>query len=561
MYKIPISIYDFLYNSSSNNKKLKLMNYQEIISNYFVSSDKKFLLLYMEVGTGKTLTSLACGISGIETKKFKNIVILSPKVIQDEFIINLRMLCDMKNIKEFPLNDIVYLLAYNSNDSSEQFFELNKQINLNNSLFIIDEAHLFFKSVVKANIPVKKINNKSDEKYKEENNIGNCKKIYDKIKSFKNSYLICLTGTPSAKFPFETVPMFNFIGNIFPEDINVFNKKFINGNKIINENYIKNKLNGYICYVNADSSKQNLKVSPLKEINVEMSYPQYKQYLIDYAKELEEKNYTPNMNIYGMGFGSISSFHTKTFQDSIYYYPRKSNIDKIYSEEDKNIRNEYIKITKENCPKLIKMYEDSIEYKLCVFYLHFTDIYGAKSMSVLLENEGFTLAKPSEEIFNKKDKRYILFTGEYTLKTRNKWKRLFNDKRNINGEYIKYLILSPSGSVGLTLRNVRALFIGSVEFSYSTIRQILGRVNRLNSHINLPEDERKLDNFIYITTKNKKYYKEHTKEVNKLCSRLAPNYDEIAPTIERCIYQDSLIDDILCEDFRRILRECSIKTK
>ena len=134
----------------------------------------------------------------------------------------------------------------------------------------------------------------------------------------------------------------------------------------------------------------------------------------------------------------------------------------------------------------------------------------------------------------------------------------FNDKRNKRGEYIRYLILSPSGSVGLTLKNVRALFIGSVEFSYSTIRQILGRVNRLNSHINLPKEDRTLDNYIYITTKNKKYYKEHEKEVDELCSRKAPNSKEKCPTIERIIYQDSLIDDLVCEDFRRILREMSI---
>ena len=48
------------------------------------------------------------------------------------------------------------------------------------------------------------------------------------------------------------------------------------------------------------------------------------------------------------------------------------------------------------------------------------------------------------------------------------------------------------------------------------------------------------------------------KEVDELCSRKAPNSKEKCPTIERIIYQDSLIDDLVCEDFRRILREMSI---
>ena len=40
----------------------------------------------------------------------------------------------------------------------------------------------------------------------------------------------------------------------------------------------------------------------------------------------------------------------------------------------------------------------------------------------------------------------------------------------------------------------------------------MGRVNRLNSHIDLPINERTLTNFIYISTKNVKYYKNTKKK-------------------------------------------------
>ena len=53
-------------------------------------------------------------------------------------------------------------------------------------------------------------------------------------------------------------------------------------------------------------------------------------------------------------------------------------------------------------------------------------------------------------------------------------------------------------------------------------------------------------------------YKNNQKEIDILCKREAPDWDEIAPTIERCIYQDSLIDDEINESFRSCLREISI---
>lgn len=69
-----------------NHKFLK--NYQYLIYQYFLSKyylKKDLLLLWLSVGRGKILLSIACGISGITSKMFDKIIILSPKSIQDEF--------------------------------------------------------------------------------------------------------------------------------------------------------------------------------------------------------------------------------------------------------------------------------------------------------------------------------------------------------------------------------------------------------------------------------------------------------------------------------------------
>lgn len=542
------------FSNAGNTRFLK--KYQYLIVKYFNSPafrSKQLLLLFMEVGTGKTLTSLACGIEGLKTGMFKRIVILSPKAVQDEFERNLEMYYKISGQPGYKqTREKIVMIPYNANNSQAQFRKLG---DLENSLFIIDEAHLFMKSVIKTNIEKVNEGKKGKQVIKKGQNIGNSKRIYDMIDSLKNKKVICLTGTPASKHPFETVPMFNLAGCNFPTDYESFVKKYINANQytIINRQELINKIRGMVAFVAGNAKAQNLKVSKLEEVNVEMSEPQYKQYLIDYEKELNEKGFTNMRNVYGLLFGAKSSFHAKTFEDCIYWNDALTN-------KDKNRYAGTLKADRIHCPKVWKMYEDSQKYKgTCVFYFKFVRMYGADCMESVLQQNGYKLAKANEDVFQKKEKRYVLFTGNVNYKTRNAWKKLFNDKRNMYGDYIKYLILSPSGAVGVTLRNVRYLGIGSVEFNYSTVRQILGRVNRLNSHINLPEADRKLDNKIYIMTKNMKVYNKDKKKIDKLCNRIAPGYNEKCPSIERCIYQDSLLDDKICEAFRECLREASIK--
>ena len=548
MLAISASGYQKYLSTLSEHDKSFLTPYQSFIVRYFTSEqfkNKVLLLLYMEVGTGKTLTSLACGIEGIRTNLFSKIIILSPKSVQDEFKQNLLLYYKLGKDLDFnQIRDKMVMIPYNANNSSLQLRMLG---DLEDSLFIIDEAHLFMKSIIKVSLlPIEN----------RKNNIGNAKMIYDHISSLQHKKVICLTGTPSAKHPFETVPIFNLAGCNFPSNFEEFNKEFINytKNTIKNKQTIISKIRNIVAYVKTDSSLQGLKASPLKIINVEMSEPQYIQYLIDYGKELQEKGFTNKRNVYGLPFGAISSFHAKTFEDCVYWNDKLTNRD-----DDKNRYVGTITIDDLHSPKIMRMYHDTEKLRgTCVFYFKFVRMYGAEAMCSKLQQEGYSLPKSDENIFESKTKRYVLFTGSIPYQTRVNWKAAFNDPRNMYGEYIKYLILSPSGAVGVTFRNVRYLGIGSVEYNFSMIRQIMGRANRLNSHIDLPLKDRKLDNYLYIMTKNKAHYKRNKEEINRLCSREAPGYREVAPTIERIIYQDSIHDDKINEQFRKCLQEASV---
>ena len=551
MYKISYKFAKRLYNefqSKIKEEKMEdlLLPYQAKILEYVQTKtflNKKLLLLYMETGTGKTLTSLVSAISLLERKLVKRIVLLSPKSIQNEFIGQFIMYCKMvdptmsdskKQMKLGLIKSKILTVCYNSNKTLEYFNSLSWH---DETVYIVDEAHLFLKSIIKANIP----EDKNDPNYNE--NAGQCLKIYEKMKKLKKSFFLFLTGTPSAKTPFELVPMFNLIRLGFPESVDVFMEQYFTDTsinpKVIKE--LRNKLEGLVVYVKGDNSSQNLKTKPLEEVEVEMSTQQYKQYLEDLKQEFAENGYTKSVNKFGWGFGQISSFHAKSFGDSIIVPDKQGNINS------------------KTAPKIVKMYEDTekIVGKVC-FYFRFTE-KGVDTMRRYLESKGYTIAGNNyDEIFNKTGKHFICFTGNEPMNVKYNHLKAFNEKMNAYGEYIKYILLSPSGSVGINLFAIRFLGIGSVEYNYSNIRQIMGRCNRVYSHMQLPENDRKLDNKIYIATKNKAYCKKNKNELKEWYTRLAPNHNEEFPSIERCIYQDSIEDDKLNEVMREFLRDMSI---
>ena len=87
----------------------------------------------------------------------------------------------------------------------------------------------------------------------------------------------------------------------------------------------------------------------------------------------------------------------------------------------------------------------------------------------------------------------------------------------------------------------------------------MGRVNRYNSHQDLPINERVLKNYIYISVKNDNYYMSHKQEIDLLCGRKTYKFEhEPALCIERIIYQDSIYDNIILDQFRSLLCKSSV---
>jgi hypothetical protein len=71
---------------------------------------------------------------------------------------------------------------------------------------------------------------------------------------------------------------------------------------------------------------------------------------------------------------------------------------------------------------------------------------------------------------------------------------------NMHGEFIKSIMITKSGSEGISLKNIRQVHLLEPYWNLLRVRQVIGRGIRAKSHESLPEKERKVDVFLYLAT-------------------------------------------------------------
>ena len=101
---------------------------------------------------------------------------------------------------------------------------------------------------------------------------------------------------------------------------------------------------------------------------------------------------------------------------------------------------------------------------------------------------------------NFKKATYTMITGEKALSP----DKIFDlknltDEDNKNGEKIKVVIISMSGSEGIDFKNLRQVHILEPWYNLSLIEQIIGRAVRTCSHKQLPFKQRNVEIFLYGT--------------------------------------------------------------
>ena len=164
---------------------------------------------------------------------------------------------------------------------------------------------------------------------------------------------------------------------------------------------------------------------------------------------------------------------------------------------------------------------------LHLIYSQFRTIEGIGVLSLVLEANGFrkfTIQKingvwdiPPMSPEDAGKPTFALYTGSETAEEKEVIRNIFNsdwkklpstlatklkqiNNNNNMGEIIKVLMITSSGSEGITLKNTR--FVHIIEPYWHPVRtdQVIGRARRICSHQDLPEEYKTVEVFIYLMT-------------------------------------------------------------
>jgi len=183
-------------------------------------------------------------------------------------------------------------------------------------------------------------------------------------------------------------------------------------------------------------------------------------------------------------------------------------------------------------PKFLKMFQNinNPDNKgLHLVYSQFRSLEGIGMFSLVLNANGFTQFKIKKEgdswamdiAPEDEDKpTYALYTGTEDADEKEIVRNIFNsdfsstpenikqylEKKkktkslsNMYGEFIRVFMITASGSEGINLRNVRFVHIMEPYWNGVRVEQVIGRAQRICSHEDLPEDEKTVQVFEYLS--------------------------------------------------------------
>lgn len=501
----PISILNLLKDFKTDNK-LKL--YQQYIYQLMTSNHKfRNMLIYHDLGTGKTITGISVINSFLLLENF-TIIILLPASLKDSNWV--------KAIKEWMDKKLdskkINFVSFNAPNFYDKLIEIKNKLKENTPIiYLIDEAHNFFHNVL-SNIT-------KGEGSKNALNVYNNIRVH--LEEDESSKIILLSATPILTDPFELALIYNLLRpNTFPKQKSEFEELFVNNE---NKNLFITRILGLTSYYK-NNNKESFPSVTEKIMKIPMSKFQYNVYSFYHEKEKKQnssyKIYTRTAS--NFVFPSIESkingftrprpnmfadtkeynLKIKSYLSSLKIYlkknVKKNDIIKDFETCKKDYRSNiifYIFTSKKASESLKLLYNSSCKMTSILFanyiiegksmiYSSFTSLEGMEIMSLYL---------------NCLDMNYLYYSGKLNLEERASNLQKFNNKNNILGKKYKIFLLSSAGIEGISLTNVRSVHILEPSWNQGVIKQLIGRAVRLNSHQELPPKERNVSVYHYLS--------------------------------------------------------------
>ena len=211
---------------------------------------------------------------------------------------------------------------------------------------------------------------------------------------------------------------------------------------------------------------------------------------VEFFKEIHKKDINNNHTLKD----DINNFHKKYNSSFTLFFEKATKKSSLFEELYK-------------CSaKMVRIIFNIFKTKGPVLvYSNYVEMEGLQIFKIYLNFFGYISLDGDNKFDNKElDKkmdydtyRYVEFHGGIKPELRETNKKLFNNPLNKYGKIAKIIMISPAGTEGINLYNVRQVHIMEPHWNEVRIEQIVGRAVRICHHKALPMEERKVDVFRY----------------------------------------------------------------
>ncbi|AST09509.1 ATPase NPH1 [NY_014 poxvirus] len=463
---------------------IRLKDYQHFVARVFLGLDSMHsLLLFHETGVGKTMTTVYIlkHLKDIYTN-WTIILLVKKALIEDPW---------MNTIFRYApeiAKDCIFI-NYDDQNFKNKFFTNIKTVNSKSRIcVIIDECHNFIsKSLIK-----------EDGKQRPTRTVYN---FLSKYIALHNHKMICLSATPIVNNVREFTMLVNLLRPGSLQHQSLFENK-----RLVDEKELVTKLGGICSYIvnnefsifeDVEGSASFAKKTVLMRY-VNMSKKQEDIY--QKAKIAEIKTGTSAFRILRRMATTFTfdSFPERQGRDPGEYADEILTMYKDFKNSlvDRSFSNAAIESFKrgETLPGDALASDISLFTELKERSIKFIDV-----CLCILASPGKCLVfepfvnQSGIEILLLYFKVFGITNIEFSSRTKDtriKAVAEFNQENNTNGDIIKVCVFSSSGGEGISFFSINDIFILDMTWNEASLRQIVGRAIRLNSHVLTPPERR-----------------------------------------------------------------------
>lgn len=539
---MPQGIYSGLICAHREPPKFNPTKHQAETADFFLSPQaKKGLLLFHELGSGKTCTALMIA-DRMLNRGTRRIFILSPGSLRENWV---KEYCKVCGKEEMTLYDKYTFITYN--------YAVGKRLpSFDNSLVIIDEAHNLINGV--------------------KNESFNYTAIYEKIMS-SDCRILALSGTPIFNYVWE----FSLLGRLLNPESEIPNimykgkldtvafMKLFNVAKDgtltpKNPTAMKRMFEGIISYFPGNKAEMPV-IKHMPIIKIEMSYNQELAYWTGVEQE-NKFDHPPPEKMKQMGEEKRKQYE---LLKRLYVMARK----KIWSRRASNF---YYPPPYDEEKDLLVKYNGWVDHKAfenAVLVKEFSPKVAALLLNILFHERQkhvvFTFFKTKaganllHSIFMMCGVKTMVFSGDLDDSDRRRVLDKFNSAENRYGEQVQILIFTSAGAEGISLLETRHFHILESSPRVTNIIQAIGRSIRYKSHSNLPEEERIVQIWRYWSIASKDPFTFETKFITPMGEEVTGKVTITdKQTVDQILYEEGEKTRTSIISFQKILQEQSV---